>query len=124
MVFTCQAGYGWQCHLRRKKAISCAVSAIEQSATAVTTEQAGGLQHTRLAQDGVPMCVYEEAPWIGTASAAVDRLARRVMRASTSGGGWYGPCGIYDSGCLSACFAAGVSTPHDIWTLTSPLACI
>jgi hypothetical protein len=49
------------------------------------------LRHTRLAQDGVPMCVYEEAPWIGTASAAVDRLARRVMRASTSGGGWYGP---------------------------------
>lgn len=64
---------------------------IVQAATAFTTEWMDRLQHTRLAQDGVPMCVYEEAPWIGTASAAVDRLARRVMRASTSGVGWYGP---------------------------------
>jgi hypothetical protein len=39
------------------------------------------------------MCVYDEAPCIGTASAAVDRLARRVIRESTSGGGWYGPWG-------------------------------
>ncbi len=69
---------------------------------------------------------------MGTASAAVGRLARRVSAARASGGGWKGPCstGYRLQGCsqcqiprvnayldsLAGCTScAYITNPHRIW---------